>query len=66
MASARWIQIDVEEVLVETEQAFCFLLDEEEYWIPKSQIDDAHEIEQGQVNIVVRITTWIAEQKGIA
>lgn len=51
--------------LRETENAILVDIDGSEYWIPKSQVDDASEVwlEGDQGDLV--ITQWVAEKKGL-
>jgi len=66
MGFSNWVHLDVEEIKAETDAAFLIVLDDGEYWIPKSQICDPEDYERGDVGITMSISEWIAEQKGIA
>ena len=66
MGASNWIHLDVEEIKAETDAAFLIVLDDGEYWIPKSQISDPEDYEKGDTDVSMSITEWIAEQKGIA
>lgn len=59
----KYIWIDVEGPLRETDQAVLYDTDEGEVWLPKSQIG-AHKDEDGK-HTRLEITEWIAEQKGL-
>lgn len=49
----------------ETDKALLCIIDDEEHWIPKSQVDDDSEVyAEGDEGKLV-ITEWIAEQKGL-
>lgn len=50
-------------VKVETDKALLVVLDEEEIWIPKSQIDDDSEVYKAGTSGKLVITEWLAEQK---
>lgn len=53
---------------METEKAILVKIkdaDEEQYWIPKSQIDDESEVYQENDEGKLVISAWIAEQKGL-
>jgi hypothetical protein len=54
------------EVVAVTAAAALLVIDDEEVWIPKSQMDpdDAEQLRRGEV-CPVSITAWIAQQKGI-
>lgn len=58
-------EIENVKAIRETEMALLCEIDGEEYWIPKSQIDDDSEVyeEDGEGKLVV--SQWIADQKGI-
>lgn len=59
------VSIDDVECLKETDKALLCLIDGEEIWIPKSQIDEESEVyEEGQTGLLV-ITRWLAEQNGL-
>mgnify|MGYP001605071654 FL=1 len=58
-----------EDVVVkrETDKAILVVVEGEEHWIPKGQIDDDSEVwsqKNGEGRLV--ISRWIAEQKGLA
>ncbi len=44
----------------ETEKAYLFIIDDEEIWLPKSQVEDIRETE----NVVI-IPLWFAKAKGL-
>ncbi len=44
----------------ETEKAYLFIIDDEEVWLPKSQVEDIRETEY-----VVDIPLWLAKAKGL-
>lgn len=54
------------EVVAVTAAAALLVIDDEEVWIPKSQMDpdDAEQLRRGEV-CHVAITAWIAKQKNI-
>ena len=35
------------------------------YWLPRSHVSDGQELRAGERDIVLEISDWIAEQKGI-
>ena len=55
----KFVNIDFDWIVGETEMAILFLADDEELWIPRSVIKDVWEKDQ-----VVEIETWFAEKKG--
>jgi len=52
------VEISFDEIKAETDKAKLFIIEEEEYWIPVSQIEDIDD-----ENNIVYLTQWIAEQK---
>lgn len=67
MSASRWIHLDNVTVRKKTGLAFLLVLDdEEEYWIPISQVSDADNYDEGDENVSISITEWIASEKGIA
>lgn len=57
----------IEDVVVikETEKALLVKIEDENHWIPQSQIDDDSEVwKLGDEGVLV-ISEWLAEQKGL-
>jgi hypothetical protein len=62
----KWEYVDVEEIKKETPAAFLMVIDGEEHWIPKSQMSDPDDYNEGDVNLTdVAISAWIAGEKDI-
>jgi len=61
--------VALEECLVkhETEKAYLVEYEEEEYWLPKSQIveEESDEIQLGET-VTISVKRWLAEEKGLA
>jgi hypothetical protein len=67
MSASRWIHLDNVTVKKKTDRAFLLVLDDdEEYWIPISQVSDADDYEEGDEDVSISISEWIAGEKGIA
>lgn len=64
--SQSWVHLDVEEVKRETDKAFLVVIDGEQVWIPKSQIDSPDDYEEGDTNCTISVTEWIANEKGLS
>ncbi len=62
---SRYVEIEVEEIVVETDDAVLVLFNDEEIWLPKSQIEDCTVISKKAKNVVLGITRWIAKEKDI-
>lgn len=65
MSQSRFVTIKVEEVIRETDEAFLFLVDGSEVWLPKSQIEDVTQCTTGYYDLELSVTRWICEQKDL-
>ena len=65
MSSHSYVHVDIDEVVKETEGAFLVLIEGEQYWLPKSQIADAKDYEEGDCGCTMSVTEFIAKQKGL-
>jgi hypothetical protein len=65
MSQSGFVHLDVEEITAETEKAFAIMVDNEEFWIAKSQIADPDDYEVGDEGCTVSVTEWIAREKGL-
>lgn len=51
------------QAVAETEKALCVRIDEDDYWVPKSQIDASSEVsEEGHCGTLV-VSEWWAKEK---
>lgn len=66
MSASRWIHLEGVTVKKVTDKAMLLAFDDEEHWIPISQISDPNDYEEGDEDVSISITEWIAGQKGIA
>lgn len=61
---AMFVEIEVTEVLRESEKAYLFDIDGDEMWFPKSHIrTDTFGV--GSKNVKVEVSKWIADEKGL-
>lgn len=60
----RYVTLAVDEVVHATGLAILFLIDGDEVWIPRSQLEDPDAAESGGLG-EVSMTEWIARQKGL-
>lgn len=60
-----YVHIDVKEIKRETENALLVELEDDTIWIPKSQISDVEDYEEGDKDLTLSVTEWIAKQKGL-
>ena len=67
MSASQWVHLDVLLVKKATPEAFLLTIDgiDEDHWIPKSQMADPDNYEEGDENVTVSVTEWIAQQKGL-
>jgi hypothetical protein len=61
----RTVLVNVDRVEHVTDDAFLFVIDGDEVWIPKSQVEDPDEIEIGDEDIGVNIAEWLAAREGL-
>ena len=66
MSHSGWFHLDVEEILAETDNAFLCETEDAEIWIPKSQIKDAGDYEDGDENVTISVTEWFVKKEGLA
>lgn len=62
---SQYVEIEVEKVVKETDHAFLFQIEGEEYWVPKSQLESEDGLVEGEEDITVSMTHFIAEKKGL-
>ena len=63
---SRWVHILIVEILRATDGAFLVLLDDDrEVWIPRSQVDDHFAYGEGDRDITLSVTQWIANEKNL-
>ncbi len=67
-----YIETEVKKIIAATTKALlCRLEDDEEYWIPRSQVEDADDFEAGETECVMYISDWFvarmepAEKKSV-
>lgn len=65
MSSSNWIHIQVEEIIKVTERAFLCQVGEDQHWIPMSQINTPDDYVEGDKDITLSITEYIAKQLGL-
>lgn len=67
MGSTNYVHLEGCDVLKVTDKAVLVKFDDEQHWIPVSQLADRedHTHEEGDKGVTVSISEWIAEQKGI-
>lgn len=66
MGDREMTELEVEEIVAETDRAFLCVIGGDEHWLPKSQVEDPDEFQQGDVGVTMVVTLWIADQKGLS
>lgn len=60
------LRLDVEKIVRETDAAFLLRLEEgDEVWVPKSQISDPDDYQQGDEDCTVSVSEWFANKEGL-
>lgn len=65
MTASSWVHISVEEIIRETDSTFLFQIGDDQVWIPRSQVANPDDYEEGDKDLTVSITEWIAKQNGL-
>ena len=65
MGASQYVHVSVDEIRRITEKAFLAIIGEEEVWLPISQIADADAYKEGDKDLTLSITNWIANEKGL-
>lgn len=65
VSHSHWVHLDVELVKKVTEKAMLVVVGGEEYWLPLSQVSEGEKYEEGDADLTVSVTEWIAKQKGL-
>lgn len=62
---SKYVTIDFEEILEESPNALLVNIENEEVWIPRSQIEEGQKVDVGDCYGELSITQWIAEKKNL-
>lgn len=65
MGASNWVHIEVDLIKKTTFKAMLCVIGDEEFWLPFSQVADHDDYDEGDENVTISITEWIAEQKGL-
>jgi hypothetical protein len=60
-----YADVDVDAVLAETQLAFLLEIRGDRVWVPKSHVRDAHVYSKGERDVVMSLSEWMCDQKGI-
>jgi hypothetical protein len=62
---SRYVHVLADKIVKETDKAFLLDVGGEEIWIPFSQVADYEDYNEGDVDVEIPITEWIANEKGL-
>ena len=68
MSASNYVHLTVKLIVAQTEKAFLLRLDddeEQEVWIPFSQLADPDDYSVGDADVEIAVTRWIAREKGL-
>lgn len=65
MARDEYTYVNVDEILKATPGALLLLIGDTEEWVPRSQVEDGEDYEEGMYNQRVGIKTWLAKDRGL-
>lgn len=65
MSASNWVHLESCTVRRVTDKAMLVAYDDEDIWLPLSQVSQAEQYEAGDEGVTISVTEWIAEQKGI-
>lgn len=60
-----WVHLDVDLIKKETDKAFLLVIDGDEFWVPKSQVSDHDDYEEGDKDVTMSISQWFADKEGL-
>ena len=60
-----YIHLDFDEIKAETDKALLVVIDDEEYWIPLSQIADSDDYSKGDCGGTISVSEWWAKKEGL-
>ena len=63
--SRKTVEFEDCECVKETEKAILVCIEGDDYWIPKSQVDDDSEVYEDDTNGTLVITEWFASKEGL-
>lgn len=65
LSASNYVHLDDITIKRVTDKAMLIEWEEEEFWLPLSQVADADDYEAGDQHCNISITEWIAKEKGI-
>jgi hypothetical protein len=65
MSASKWVHVEADILEVTDKAILIEVVDIGSCWIPKSQLDEPDRYEVGDVDIIVSMTRWIANEKGL-
>lgn len=65
MSASKYVYLEDCDVIKVTDKAALVVYDDEQIWLPLSQMSDPEDLVQGETGVTIGITEWIANEKGI-
>lgn len=65
MSHGGYVHVRVDKIKRVTEKALLAVIEDEEVWIPLSQISDEEDYDEGDSDVTLSVTEWIAREKGL-
>jgi hypothetical protein len=65
MGASNYIHLEVERIKKVTANAMLCVIDGDDVWLPLSQVSDEEDYDEGDTNVTVSITEWLADQRGL-
>jgi hypothetical protein len=66
MSSSNYVTVLIEKIKKETDKAFlCEIEDGEDVWLPFTHVADYENYEEGDEDLEISITEWMAREKGL-
>ena len=59
------IKIDIDGIIKITDKAILIQIDDDEIWLPKSQVKFSEDPKNPNLTNVIKVAEWLAEYKGL-
>jgi hypothetical protein len=60
-----WVYVDADKIVKITDKAMLVLIDGQEVWLPLSQLHEVERYAEGDEDITIAMSDWLAKQKGL-
>lgn len=65
MAKGKMIDIDIDGITHQTDRAILIKIDDDEIWLPKSQVKFTADPKDPELTKTVHVPEWLAQDKGL-